>query len=171
MGCTIGVYVLCCLCIYGKYQSISCTTWERNNTLLHQRHLPWLHRTTALRRVWRKGWPNSWFHGSPTASSFDDDDDDLDTPATTAAVKINKTWNKLQIDFFSLSIFAFYILLQARRPSIWHSTGHEPNRRIAGPRSFRFSRGRRRHSPRTHKLQSFLSDSITRVNPLLVAVL
>jgi len=40
----------------------------------------------------------------------DDDAADLDTPATTAAVKINKTWNKLQIDFFSLSIFAFYIL-------------------------------------------------------------
>lgn len=51
----------------------------------------------------------------------DDDDDtaaDLDTPATTAvAVKINKTRNKLQIDFFSLSIFAFYIL-QTRPASV-----------------------------------------------------
>lgn len=86
----------------------------------------------------------------------DDGAADLDTPATTsAAAKINKTRNKFQIDFFFFRFLHF--TLQTRRPSIWHGAGQEPNAPIADPHSFRFTRGRRhrRHSSRTHKLQSF----------------
>lgn len=43
-------------------------------------------------------------------------DDDLDTPATTAAVKINKTWNKLRIDFFFFRFLHFTYYKYGVRP-------------------------------------------------------
>lgn len=120
---------------------------ERHTTLAPQ-HAG--HRSRAREEVGRKGWRghNSWLYGSPTASSSRDyDAADLDTPDVdgAAAVKINKTQNKLRIDF----VFIFdFCTLRLRTSYLYDDTLLDTCQNILHsqflPHST-FYRGRRRH--------------------------